>query len=146
MDLPTRHASAWLALTVALALHVFDEAAHDFLSVYNPAVDAIRDRLPWLPLPQFSFPVWLGGLIAGVTILLLLTPLVLGEHRALTIASCVLGVLMTCNALGHLGGSLYLGRAMPGVYSSPVLLAASLWLLYEARRRRAGNIPERPVV
>jgi len=31
-----------------------------------------------------------------------------------------------------MGGSLYYGRLLPGVYSSPVLLAVSLWLLREA--------------
>src|SRR5256885_3873849 len=54
---------AWLALCGGLAIHVADEALTDFLSVYNPAVRAIRARFPFLPLPTFTFPVWLGGLI-----------------------------------------------------------------------------------
>ncbi len=135
MDPRSRHTSAWLALTCALGLHVADEAAHDFLSVYNPAVASLRDRLPWAPLPQFTFQIWLGGLIVGVTILLLLTPLVRFDSRLLLWASFVLGVLMLCNALGHLVGSLYVGRALPGVYSSPFLLAASVWLLVAAGGR-----------
>lgn len=135
MDPRSRHASAWLAVTCALGLHVADEAAHDFLSVYNPAVANLRDRLPWAPLPQFSFQIWLGGLIVGVTILLLLTPLVRFDSRLLLWASFVLGALMVCNALGHLVGSLYAGRALPGVYSSPFLLAASVWLLVAAGGR-----------
>ena len=66
---------AWVALALALGLHVVDEATHDFLSVYNPTVRALRGRVPWLPLPTFTFPVWLGGLIAGVLLLLCLAPL-----------------------------------------------------------------------
>jgi hypothetical protein len=36
---------------------------------------------------------------------------------------------MLANALGHLGGSAYFGRRLPGFWSSPVLMAASLWML-----------------
>jgi hypothetical protein len=52
---------AWLALCIAFAIHVADEALTDFLSVYNPAVRAIRARFPFLPLPTFTFRVWLTG-------------------------------------------------------------------------------------
>ena len=55
---------AWLALCIGLAIHVADEALTDFLSVYNPTVGAIRARFPFLPLPTYTFPVWLGGLAA----------------------------------------------------------------------------------
>jgi hypothetical protein len=46
----------------------------DFLSFYNPIVRAMRAKLPWLPLPTFSFPVWLTGLIMGTILVLSLTP------------------------------------------------------------------------
>jgi hypothetical protein len=36
------------------------------------------------------------------------------------------------NGLGHIGGSFYLGRLMPGVYSAPLLLLASAWLFRQA--------------
>ncbi len=130
---PLRFGRAWLALSLSLGLHVADEASHDFLSVYNPTVLAIRRRLPWLPLPTFTFRVWLTGLILAVLLLLCLYPLALRRTRWVVLAAYPLGVLMTFNALQHLAGSWYLGRAMPGVYSSPVLLAASLWLLSAAR-------------
>jgi hypothetical protein len=35
--------------------NVLDEALTDFLSVYNLAVQAIRKRFPFLPLPTFTF-------------------------------------------------------------------------------------------
>ena len=66
---------SWVALTAGFALHVADEAANDFLAVYNPAVRAIRARLPLLPLPTFTFSVWLTGLILAVAILAALSPL-----------------------------------------------------------------------
>jgi hypothetical protein len=36
------------------------------------------------------------------------------------------------NGLLHIAGSFYLGRLMPGVYSSPILLLASAWLFINA--------------
>jgi hypothetical protein len=40
---------AWIALCLALAFHVTDKALANFLSVYNPTVMAVRQRLPLLP-------------------------------------------------------------------------------------------------
>jgi hypothetical protein len=136
-----RHAVAWAALAGALAVHVADEAAHDFLSVYNPAVLAIRERLPWLPLPVFSFDVWLAGLIAAVILLLLLTRSVAQGRRWTVPASYVFGGFMLLNGLGHFAGSIALARAMPGVYSSPLLIACSLYLL-RAVGQAAGPPPD----
>ena len=56
-----RFGRAWVALTLALACHVVDEAATDFLSVYNPIVLDLRSRLGWFPMPTFTFGVWLAG-------------------------------------------------------------------------------------
>lgn len=60
---------AWVALCLALAIHVIDEALTDFLSVYNPMIKALRQRWRFLPLPTFSFGVWLSGLILAVILL-----------------------------------------------------------------------------
>ena len=107
---------AWLAFALAVAVHVFDEATHDFLSVYNPTARAIREQLPFLPLPTFSFAVWLGGLIAGIVLLLCLTPLAFRGNRTLRTIALPLAILVGIgNALGHFGGSLYFDRWMPGV-------------------------------
>jgi hypothetical protein len=129
-----RFGRTWLALAGALALHVADEALTDFLSVYNPAALAIRARLPWLPLPTFSFPVWLGGLAAAIALLFALSPLAYRGVRWIVIAAMPLSVLMVFNGLGHIGSSLYARRFMPGAYSSPVLIAAALLALVGARR------------
>jgi len=45
----------------------------------------------------------------------------------------VLGVLMLFNALLHGAASVYLGRPAPGLYSSPLLAAASIALLLSTR-------------
>ena len=129
---------AWVALCLALAVHVADEALTDFLSVYNPTVRALRSRVPFLPLPTFTFGIWLGGLIAAVILLLLLSPFAFRPARWMAPLSYIFGILMLFNGLQHIAGSFYLGRLMPGVYSSPLLLAASVYLLARARPRPAG--------
>lgn len=124
-----RFGRAWVLLTLALAIHVADEASNDFLSVYNPTAQAIRQQIPWLPIPTFIFPVWLGGLILAVIVLLALSPLAFRGASAMRILALPYGVIMLLNGLGHIGSSIYMGRFMPGVYSSPLLLAASVFLL-----------------
>jgi hypothetical protein len=139
MPKAARHATAWVALCIALAVHVVDEALTDFLSVYNPAVDSIRERLPWLPLPTFTFEVWLGGLIVAVILLSSLTVFVLSAARWMTPLSYAFGALMFGNGLLHIAGSFEMGRLMPGVYSAPLLLAASLYLLTIVHQQQKGN-------
>ncbi|MDH3615555.1 MAG: HXXEE domain-containing protein [Gammaproteobacteria bacterium] len=123
---------AWLFLALAIALHVSDEALTDFLPLYNSIVESWRDSYPWLPLPTFSFSVWLTGLLLGVLVLLGLSPLVFRGDAWLRPVSYALGILMMANALGHIGASLYWGMLAPGVLSSPILLLAALATLSES--------------
>jgi hypothetical protein len=128
--------TAWVALALALGLHVTDEALTGLLPVYNGLVEGIRANHPWVPLPTFTFPVWLGGLIVGVLLLLSLTPVVSRGAQWIRVVSIILGLVMSGNALGHVGASLYWGRLAPGVYSSPVLLIAAVALLVTASRAK----------
>jgi hypothetical protein len=130
--------AAWVTLCLAVALHVADEATHDFLSYYNPSVLSIRKLFPWLPLPTFTFtfPVWISLLAVAIAAVLALTPLACRGVRWTVWLARVLAVAMALNALQHMAVSVYLGEFMPGVYSSPPLLLASLWLGREAWRAR----------
>ena len=130
---------AWLFLAVALGLHVIDEAATDFLPLYNSLVTSLRETYPWVFLPTFSFSAWLAGLIAGVGALLALSPLVFSGNLLFRPVSYFLGVLMVFNALAHLAGSVYLGEIAPGALSSPVLLIAAVALIITTRRVAAGD-------
>lgn len=134
----TNHAArrlgiAWLALTGAVAVHVWDEAANDFLSVYNPTVTALRERLGWFPMPNFTYDVWLNGLIFGVGMLAVLSLGAFAGWRGMRWLAYGYGTLMLLNAAAHLVLPLVAGRFIPGVYSAPLLLAASVWLLICAR-------------
>src|SRR5262245_22706798 len=129
-----RFGTAWLALTIALAAHVADEALTDFLSVYNPTVRALRARYWWFPMPTFEFREWLVGLIVAVVVLLALTLAARAGSRITRFAAYPYAVLMLGNGMLHLVGSAYLGYWMPGATTAPLLIVASLWLL-----RRAGQ-------
>ncbi len=125
---------AWIGFALALAVHVADEATHDFLSVYNPTVRAIRARLPLLPIPVFTFRIWLGGLVTGIALLLALSPLAFtgtGWLRAVAIGlALVVGI---GNGFLHIAGSLWFRRLMPGTISAPLLLLAGASLVAAAR-------------
>jgi hypothetical protein len=141
---------AWLALCIAFVLHVVDESATGFLGVYNPTVIALRDRLPWFPMPVFQFNAWLAGLIIVNIFLLLLSPLVFQGVAWMRPVAYVFAVIMLANGLGHTLGtiagqtvsSVRFPRPMPGFYSSPLLISASIVLLY--RLRKSGRTLQQP--
>ena len=128
-DISRRCGIAWLGLATALAIHVTDEALTGFLPLYNSIVREIRESYLFVPLPTFTFPFWLGGLIVAVLILFLLSPLVFAGRTSVRYVSYALSILMILNGLGHISASLYWGTLAPGVYSSPVLLLAAVALL-----------------
>jgi len=133
----------WLTFGYTLALHVLDEAGHDFLAVYNPNALAIRRFLRFLPVPVFTFRQWIGSLLCGLTLWLVLAPLAfrgLKWLRRLAIPVAILAGIG--NALGHIVSSIYLRRFMPGVYSAPLILLAGIVLLRSALRIESGVASE----
>ncbi|WP_321473537.1 HXXEE domain-containing protein [uncultured Paludibaculum sp.] len=127
-----RHAIAWVALTLVLALHVLDEATHDFLGFYNPFVMMLRDVLLVQWLPTFEFGEWLAGLIAAVVLLLIASRAAFGGSRWIQWVSIPYALLMVLNGCAHIAGSLYWQRMVPGVLSAPLLVIAGVWLLVRA--------------
>jgi len=127
---------AWLFLVAALALHVIDEAITDFLGFYNPFVLTIRSRLPWFPMPTFTFGVWLTGLALLVVWLAAMGSAVRRGARGTQLASWVLATIMLLNGCGHLAGSIYFERWLPGTTSAPMLLLASVLLMRRTTERR----------
>ncbi|MBS1807914.1 MAG: hypothetical protein JST84_06965 [Acidobacteria bacterium] len=106
-----------------------DEALHDFLAIYNPTVQALRQKIPFLPLPTFTFEVWMAGLVLGIVLLLCLTPFAFHGAKWLKVPAKIFAVLMILTGAQHIIASFWLGRLMPGIYSSPLLIAASIYLL-----------------
>jgi hypothetical protein len=134
---------AWVALCTAFVLHVIDEALTDFLSVYNPTVLELRARAPWLPLPTFTFELWLSGLILASVVLLLLSPYAFRGGRWIRPLAYGFAGIMLLNGVGHVLGtiagqtvsSVRFARPMPGFYSSPFLIIASAYMFSRLRRR-----------
>jgi hypothetical protein len=139
-DPAARHLRAWLVLVAALAIHVLDEAATDFLGFYNPLVLAVRSQISWFPMPTFTFGPWLAGLIVAVLVLALLGPAVRRGAAGTRAASWIFSAIMLLNGLGHLVGSLYFQRWLPGATSAPLLLVASV-LLARATWEREPSDP-----
>src|SRR5260370_8677456 len=107
---------AWLLFAIGLGFHVADEATHNFLSTYNPSVRAIRARFPFLPLPTFTFAVWLTLLIVGILLFLCLSPLSFRGIAWLPIVSLPLGIVVGgLNAALHIATSAYFLRSGPPV-------------------------------
>jgi hypothetical protein len=133
---------AWLALCVAFALHILDEATHGFLAVYNPTVTILRSRWSWFFMPTFGFWEWLIILIVVCGLLFCLTPVAARGMPGLRPLAWFLAGAMFLNGLGytlftilgHTVAGVTFARPAPGFYSSPLLLAASVWLMVRLRR------------
>jgi hypothetical protein len=129
---------AWIGFALAFACHFVDEATHGFLPMYNSVASKIRIELS-LPVPPiFSFTVWITLLIGAFVLLLCVSPLAFRGNHWLRVISKPIAVLAgVLNAALHITSSLYFHRWMPGVYSSPILLIAAIYLL--AASRSAGR-------
>ena len=139
---------AWIAIWVALALHVTDEAINGFLFINNPTVTALRERFGFWPMPTFTFEGWLTDLAIGILVLALLTPFAFrnaGWMRPIMYFSAI--VLCIANACGHTLATIFgrtvstvhFSRPAPGFVSSPVLLFAGIYALVQLRHTRKGS-------
>jgi hypothetical protein len=145
---PNNIGTPWLALCGAFALHIADEALTGFLDVYNPTVLAMQQRWGWFLMPTFVYREWLVGLIVAWSILVCLSPWAFRGARWLRPVAWLYAGIMLLNAMGHtlftiLGRtvpSVTFARPAPGFYSSPFLLAASLWMIARLRKTPAHEV------
>ena len=133
LRLRRRHWLAWMGLCGALAVHVADEALTGWLDWYNPTVRAIHEQyrsvLLRILLPAIPFGVFLSLLIFAVVSLSAVSWFVWKGRWAMRPISHVFAVVMLTNGLIHVAHSIYMRELMPGVYTSPLLLAASVALI-----------------
>jgi hypothetical protein len=150
LDNHRQFGSAWFLLCLAFCAHVADEALTGFLGVYNPTVLAVRSSYSWFPMPTFEFRGWLLGLIAANIALLLLTPYAFRNARWLRPMAYFFAGVMLLNGLGHTVATIFgrtvssvqFSRPAPGFYSSPLLLAGSVYLLVRLRNSRRSKSQE----
>jgi hypothetical protein len=122
----------------ALAVHIADEAMTGFLDFYNPLVLSIRARTPWFPMPTFAFDDWLRLLTLAVLVLAAVSPWIRRGGTGPAAASWIFSVVMFLNGVGHLAGSVFVERWLPGATSAPLLLVASAMLARRTLNRRAS--------
>lgn len=121
---------AWIAATIALGLHVIDEAMHDFLAWYNPQALRIRQFFGRLPFPPiFTYWPWFIALSVGVVILAALTPQAFAGNHWVRVLATIMAIEHIGNGLLHLVAGVVTRRAVPGIWSAPLLLATGVWLL-----------------
>jgi hypothetical protein len=114
-----------------LALHVVDEATHDFLSWYNPRALRIRSALGGIPFPPtFSFVPWILGLTVIVLWLAALTPAAYGGRVSLRPIAWILAGVSLANGVVHITASLLNKKLVPGTLSAPLLLLSGGFLAY----------------
>jgi len=109
---------------------VIDEALNNFLELYNPIVLKIRESIPFIPLPTFTFKIWIAGLSILIILLFSLTPFVFKRNKIIIRLIQVFSILMIFNGLGHIIGSIYYSKIIAGMVSSPFLIIAAICLIY----------------
>jgi hypothetical protein len=130
---------AWLALTLAFAIHVLDEADRDFTTIYQPLATAVRARFPHVPFPQLTFGGWLASLAVVVIVLLAISSAVFHAGPAVRRVAYAYAALMAANACAHVIGTLQATQVVAGTWSGALLLLASAVLFVAARRAAPGH-------
>lgn len=94
----------------------------------------LRERFAWFPMPTFTFWPWLISLTLLVLFVFVLTPSVRRGGRWLKIAAYPFAFIMLLNGIGHIAFAINERRMIAGVWTAPLLLAASFYMLRELRR------------
>ena len=144
---PSNFGTAWVFLCLAFCAHVADEALTGFLPVYNATVQVMRSEYAWFPMPTFEYRDWLIGLIVSNVVLLLLTPFAFRNAPWLRPIAYFFAGVHLLNGTGHTlatifgqtVSSVHFPRPAPGFYSSPLLIAGSIFLLIRLRASRRSQ-------
>lgn len=123
---------AWLVLCAALIVHIGEEASRHFLDLWNPEVTALG-----MSVLRFTFPVWITLMALAVSGLLILSYWVRRGTFWTPVAAYVFIFLMLSNGVAHLLFAWHERAWMAGAYTSPLLIAASIYLWIATARRRS---------
>ena len=139
----------WLILCLSFAVSIVDEGLHDFLGSYNPTVLTLYGHFSWFPRIDLTLGEWLAIVLGADTVLLLMTPWAFrkaGFMRPIAYGLAVFMLLKACgtiliSAIGQTVGSVRFRGGTPGLYSSPLLIVASSYLLLCLRSSRHPGSP-----
>ena len=133
---------AWLLLSIGFALHVWDEAAHNFLEAYNATILTLAAHFWWFPRVVWPYREWLIGLLVGVAVCFALTPFAFRGSRWMRPLAYLYAAIHFFNGMGHILATI-LGQTVPsvrftgvapGFYTAPLLLLASAYLFWSLRQ------------
>jgi hypothetical protein len=131
---PTGIGRPWLALCLALALHLAEEAYRGFFPAYGMAIRAVRELFPYVGSPSLALAVslWMG--VALVATLTALTPFAYRGAAWMRVPAIGFSLITLANVTGHVSGSMLAGHALPGVYTAPILAVVGVYGLTAAWR------------
>jgi len=128
-------------LCLAFTLHVWDEAAHDFLSYYNSTVLALYGHFWWFPRMDMEFRTWIAAMLIATPVLLALTPWAYRNAGWLRPLAYVFAGIQLLNGAGPILATIR-GRTVPsvhfegpapGVYTAPLLVALAVYPICSLR-------------
>lgn len=93
-------------------------------------------------MPTFTFGPWITGLAVIVFILFAVSPFAYAGATAIRVASYPFAIIMLLNGIGHLAGSVYFGRWLPGATTAPFLIVASIGLLVAVRPSQGVRVKQ----
>ena len=130
----------WLALCFCLTVHIAEEAFTGFLPFYSDATRAVSEIFPYVTSPSLvlAASMWLS--VAFVAILTALLPFAYRGASWMRVATIGVALIALANVSGHIGGSLLVGSALPGVYTTPLLAVAGVYALVSAWRWNPGDV------
>jgi|GEM_PF-2698244 len=133
----SRWTVAWFLACLVFALHIVDEGLHGTFGFYSDLERLVNLLLPSLNLTPFNFDVWLINMSGTLFVLFLLTFPVSRANPLMVPASYLFAAFLTGNSAFHL--LMTIGRSEPvtGALTSPLMLAAGLFLFTAAGNTEA---------
>jgi hypothetical protein len=133
---------AWLLLGLAFGLHIWDLAAHDFLTYYNATALALYGHFAIVPRMDLSIKTWLTAVILINLAFLALTPLAYRNTNWVRPIGCLFAGIAIVEGIGQIlatlrggtVGSVHFEGVAPGLYTAPLLLICSAFLLRVMRK------------
>jgi len=128
----SRWTVAWFLACLGFALHIVDEGLHGTFGFYSDLERLVSLLLPSLNLTPFNFEVWLINMSGTLFVLFLLTFLVSRANPVMVPASYLFAAFLTGNSAFHLLMTVGRSEAVTGALTSPLMLAAGLFLFTAA--------------
>ena len=130
----------WLALCFCLTVHVAEEAFIGFLPFYSDATRAVSELFPYVTSPSLVLAISMWLSVAFVATLTALTPFAYRGASWMRVATIGVALIALANVSGHIGGSLLVGSALPGVYTTPLLALVGVYALVFAWRWNPDDV------